>query len=199
LAFDEGTAATLTIVRGRRARVWRAGAAVLAVAAAVVAGAVLRPWRVAVAPGSSVEQDPAVPRPPAPPSAGVPPVPPFPAPAESDPAAAAPSGTGAAAPEPRAAAAELDAEPPRGATETDVPVASREDGTKRTGVLYVNATPWAQVLVDGRPAGETPLTTSLPPGKHRVRAVHPSYGSSETVIEIRAGRRVSWTPSLRRD
>ncbi len=63
----------------------------------------------------------------------------------------------------------------------------------------MNATPWARVMVDGRPVGETPLTLSLNAGKHRIRAVHPSYGTSETVIEIRAGRRVTWTASLQRE
>ncbi len=66
-------------------------------------------------------------------------------------------------------------------------------------MLYVNATPWARVVVDGRPMGETPLELSLPAGKHRLRAVHPSYGSSEALVEIRAGRRSNWTPTLRRE
>ncbi len=64
--------------------------------------------------------------------------------------------------------------------------------------LYVNATPWARIAVDGKAVGETPLTLPLPPGRHRVRATHPSYGAREIVLEIRPGRRASWVPSLQR-
>jgi hypothetical protein len=45
--------------------------------------------------------------------------------------------------------------------------------------------------------GETPLTVSLPPGRHCVRAVHPSLGVAEIAVDPE-GRRSIWTPSLRR-
>jgi tRNA A-37 threonylcarbamoyl transferase component Bud32 len=76
--------------------------------------------------------------------------------------------------------------------------AARADAARRPGLLYVNATPWAHVAVDGRTVGETPLTVSLPPGRHRVRAVHPSLGVAETTVDVLEGRRSTWTPSLRR-
>jgi hypothetical protein len=62
----------------------------------------------------------------------------------------------------------------------------------------VNATPWARIAVDGRAVGETPLTVSLSPGRHRVRAVHPSLGAAEATVDVLEGRRSTWTPNLRR-
>jgi serine/threonine-protein kinase len=193
----DGTAATRTIARAGPAAGWRIGAAALAVAATfAIAGGVALRWRSRVPP--RVDGDPLVaPHSPAP--AGAPREPPSTPAPQADPGAAVPPGSGFAGPEPEPGAAEPDPEHSRSASDAGAPEPSREDGTRSPGVLYVNATPWARILVDGRPMGETPLTLSLSAGKHRVRAVHPSYGSSDTVIEIRAGRRVSWTPSLRRE
>jgi tRNA A-37 threonylcarbamoyl transferase component Bud32 len=113
----------------------------------------------------------------------------------------APVGAGATAPGPAEGA-------PAPATVSEVAPASpapapvtgpaRADA-RRPGLLYVNATPWAQVTVDGRAVGETPLTVPLPPGRHRVRAVHPSLGAAETTLDVREGLRSAWTPALRRD
>jgi hypothetical protein len=56
----------------------------------------------------------------------------------------------------------------------DVPVA----------LLSVNASPWAEVAVDGVPQGETPLANlKLPVGQHRVNLRHPTLGErTETVM-----------------
>jgi serine/threonine protein kinase len=68
----------------------------------------------------------------------------------------------------------------------------------RPGVVHVTASPWAIVTIDGRGAGETPVTRSLQPGRHRLRASHPRYGTRETTVEIAAGRRTAWHANLAR-
>jgi hypothetical protein len=62
----------------------------------------------------------------------------------------------------------------------------------------VNATPWAHLSVDGVALGETPRTVRLSAGRHRFQVRHPKFGDQETVIEVRAGSRSSWTPDLMR-
>jgi serine/threonine-protein kinase len=66
------------------------------------------------------------------------------------------------------------------------------------GVLAVNATPWATLLVDGRRLGDTPREVRLPAGRHRVRVEHPRLGSVEATVEILPGRRSGWYPRLDR-
>ncbi len=66
-------------------------------------------------------------------------------------------------------------EPGRTASLTlDIPTAS----------LSVNASPWAEVIVDGLSRGETPLANlRLPLGPHRVNLRHPTLGErAETVV-----------------
>jgi hypothetical protein len=48
--------------------------------------------------------------------------------------------------------------------------------------------PWAEVSLDGRPLGTTPLKPlSLPPGTHTVRLQHPSYRPLQKRVNVRAG------------
>ncbi|MGA8893059.1 MAG: PEGA domain-containing protein, partial [Anaeromyxobacteraceae bacterium] len=58
------------------------------------------------------------------------------------------------------------------------------------GILFVNATPWAEIHLDGRPVGYTPREMRLAAGRHRLKLVHPSRGSVERVAEVRAGERL---------
>jgi hypothetical protein len=52
-----------------------------------------------------------------------------------------------------------------------------------TGYLNLVATPWADVSVDGRSIGQTPLgRVAVPEGSHSVRFVHPELG--ETVRDV---------------
>jgi hypothetical protein len=72
---------------------------------------------------------------------------------------------------------------------------ARESGE---GLLSVNATPWATLVVDGRSVGDTPREVRLPAGPHRVRVDHPRLGTVEATVEIVAGRRTGWYPRLQR-
>ena len=52
------------------------------------------------------------------------------------------------------------------------------------GRISINAAPWAEVDIDGKPAGETPLANlSLPIGTHEITFRHPEHGvKKQTVI-----------------
>lgn len=55
------------------------------------------------------------------------------------------------------------------------------------GTLSVNAVPWAEVAVDGRWIGRTPLASlSLSAGSHRLIFRHPDFGELETVAVVTA-------------
>lgn len=56
-----------------------------------------------------------------------------------------------------------------------------------TGLLNVNATPWAEVLIDGRPAGQTPLgNIELPIGPHEITFRHPELGERTRRVVVAA-------------
>lgn len=56
-----------------------------------------------------------------------------------------------------------------------------------TGLLNVNATPWADVLIDGRPAGQTPLgNIELPIGPHQITFRHPELGERTRQVVVAA-------------
>jgi hypothetical protein len=57
------------------------------------------------------------------------------------------------------------------------------------GRLNVNARPWANVLVDGRDVGQTPIANlSLPIGRHELVLRHPQLGERrQTVVVTRTG------------
>ena len=57
------------------------------------------------------------------------------------------------------------------------------------GYLKVVATPWADVSVDGRPIGQTPMSrVRVTAGAHSVRFSHPEYGSFDREVEIGSGQ-----------
>ena len=58
------------------------------------------------------------------------------------------------------------------------------------GILFVNATPWAEIHLDGRPEGYTPREMRLVAGRHRLKLVHPTRGTVEKVADVRPGERV---------
>jgi hypothetical protein len=64
------------------------------------------------------------------------------------------------------------------------------------GMLHVVVRPWAEVSVDGRSVGTTPLgAVALPAGTHLVRLTHPEFRPLQRRIAIEPGE----TTSLRVD
>lgn len=60
--------------------------------------------------------------------------------------------------------------------------------TLPNGQLSANAQPWAQVLVDGKAIGETPLANvAVPVGEHIVTFRHPQLGERRQEITVQAG------------
>ena len=59
----------------------------------------------------------------------------------------------------------------------------------KTGTLRLNARPWAQVMLDGRPIGNTPQQNlQLSPGKHKLQLSNPQLGLTKSVtVNIKAG------------
>jgi hypothetical protein len=55
------------------------------------------------------------------------------------------------------------------------------------GRININAQPWAQVLIDDNPIGETPLANvSVPLGQHEIVFRHPDLGERRETITVRA-------------
>ena len=55
------------------------------------------------------------------------------------------------------------------------------------GRLNINAQPWAQVLIDDNPIGETPLANvSVPLGQHEIVFRHPDLGERRETVTVRA-------------
>jgi hypothetical protein len=55
------------------------------------------------------------------------------------------------------------------------------------GQLNVNARPWADVLIDGAAAGQTPLANiALPVGPHQITFRHPQFGERTERVVIKA-------------
>ena len=66
-----------------------------------------------------------------------------------------------------------------GVTEANVPVP--------TGSLSVNALPWADVWIDGNPAGTTPLgNLTLPIGPHEIVWKHPTLGERRQNVVVKS-------------
>jgi hypothetical protein len=56
------------------------------------------------------------------------------------------------------------------------------------GKLSINASPWAQVLIDGNAAGETPLANvSVAAGEHEIIFRHPQLGERRETVVVRSG------------
>jgi hypothetical protein len=64
---------------------------------------------------------------------------------------------------------------------------TRLDVTIPAGRVSINAQPWAEVSIDNRPVGETPLANlSVPVGEHDVVFRHPDLGERRQRITVRA-------------
>ena len=111
--------------------------------------------------------------------------PPTPIGAPSPVASASPSAPAVVAVGPSVALPSSPEAPPTPSLPAPSPIVS---ATPFQGWLKVLAKPWADVTVDGRVAGQTPLAAiALPPGSHSVILTHPQYEPFTRRVEIRAG------------
>ena len=59
------------------------------------------------------------------------------------------------------------------------------------GLVNLNAAPWAELWIDGRRVGETPLANlSVPAGEHEVVFRHPQLGEKRQVFRVIPGARL---------
>jgi hypothetical protein len=67
-----------------------------------------------------------------------------------------------------------------------------------TGALAVNAVPWAEVFIQGRPFGETPIgNLRVPVGVHEVVFRHPSLGERRASVTVTVGETARLAVDLR--
>jgi len=94
---------------------------------------------------------------------------------------------------------------PRGPTERVAPVrivraelnsVSTPEADSGEGVLSIEATPWAEVSIDGQLLGETPREVLLTAGTHEIIAVHPTLGARQAKVTVVAGERKFWTATF---
>jgi hypothetical protein len=79
------------------------------------------------------------------------------------------------------------------------PVRRPEPPPVATGTLNVNATPWAEVWLDGRRIGETPLANvKTTAGSHEVVLRHPSLGEVRRTIVVSADEPARLTVSMKK-
>ena len=53
------------------------------------------------------------------------------------------------------------------------------------GVVHLNATPWAEVWIDGARVGETPIgNLAVPIGPHEIVFRHPQLGEKRHAISV---------------
>jgi hypothetical protein len=56
------------------------------------------------------------------------------------------------------------------------------------GRLSINAVPWAQVSIDGKSVGDTPLgNVPVPIGEHEIVFRHPQLGERRETITVKSG------------
>jgi hypothetical protein len=67
------------------------------------------------------------------------------------------------------------------------------------GVLSINATPWAEVWIDGKRAGETPLgNLTIPIGPHEILFRHPQLGEQRHAVTVTLAAPARLSVNLRR-
>jgi serine/threonine protein kinase len=68
------------------------------------------------------------------------------------------------------------------------------------GFLLVVVSPWADVTIDGEPAGQTPLSRlSLAPGTHTVRLTNPEFQPYPRKVSVRSGETTRLSVNLAED
>ena len=85
--------------------------------------------------------------------------------------------------------------PPPGPAETSRPPAPENPGSLQLGVR-----PYADVLLDEKPVGTTPLAKlGLPAGVHTIRLLHPDYKPFQRKVTIRPGETTKLNVNLELD
>jgi hypothetical protein len=105
--------------------------------------------------------------------------------AEPERAAAAPAAT---APATRRATKASTARAPTAKAPSTTRVGSGNDRATGQGKISLASIPAASVVIDGRPAGQTPVTLSVAPGMHTVVFVHPQRGRKVVSVQVVAGK-----------
>lgn len=72
-----------------------------------------------------------------------------------------------------------------------------DEAAPRQATLEIFSTSWATISVDGKHYGTTPLTLSLPPGQHRLRAEHEGLAPVEYTVTLESGETSRWSPQLK--
>jgi hypothetical protein len=68
------------------------------------------------------------------------------------------------------------------------------------GRISVNAVPWADVLIDGQPAGQTPLANlAIPIGQHEITFRHPQLGEQKQTATVKASGLTRVSAAFRND
>lgn len=66
------------------------------------------------------------------------------------------------------------------------------------GTVNLNATPWAEVFIDGQRVGETPIgNLSVPVGPHEIVFRHPQFGERRHAVSVTAGAPVRLSVEMR--
>jgi hypothetical protein len=66
-----------------------------------------------------------------------------------------------------------------------------------TGVLHINATPWAEVWIDNTAVGPTPIGNHrVAIGPHEIVFKHPKLGESKASVVVKAGTATRVTADL---
>lgn len=79
--------------------------------------------------------------------------------------------------------------PPPPAPAPSAPVRAPTPPLARQGFLTVNATPWAELSVDGRLVGTTPIAElPVPAGRHTLRFVHEGFEPEVRVVIVSPGQ-----------
>jgi predicted Ser/Thr protein kinase len=78
--------------------------------------------------------------------------------------------------------------------------ASSPGPAQAPGFLLVVVSPWADVAIDGKPAGQTPLARlSLAPGPHTIRLTHPEYQPYPRRVVLKPGETTRLAVDLTQD
>lgn len=68
------------------------------------------------------------------------------------------------------------------------------------GRLFVNATPWGQVYVDGELVGNTPqVGVPIAPGPHRLRVARDGFEPFEVALRVTPGQELRFTDIVLRE